>query len=541
MPPRRNLAANTNTDIAAILAQLVTQLTQANSATNGNNGGNGSNSGNAGNGGNGGNNPSQCTFKHFNSCNPLKFYGTEGATGLLQWFESIEDTFLNSDCPDNLRVRHATSVLQKRALTWWNGEKRNRGVDVAMVLPWDEVKRLMTEEFCPRNEVKKLEAEFWDLAQDSGENLAYTTRFHDLSLLVPHMVTPLSRCIEKYIGGLPRQIQDTILGRNPATLEDAIRLSATLTDNHVKAGTLTKKGTKKVSDTITPPTHNKEATTEPSRNNRKRKTKNYDVVIPAIPINQAAPMGQSSCGPGQPTNQTNTQVANQGVPAIANGRACYECGNPNHFRDQCPKLVNARQGGARGRAFNINANEAQANNDVVNGTFLVNSQYASILFDTGADKSFVSLNFEPLLAKTRSQLEKTFTVEVANGDSLTIESIICDCSLEINEHTFPINLVPMPLGIFDIIIGMDWLSNHHAEVVCFDKCIRIPLPSGETLRVFGEKPCKGLKLMSCTTAQKYLRKKYMAFLAHIVQKDVKKKSIQDIPIIRDFPEVFPED
>ncbi|KAI3802060.1 hypothetical protein L1987_30184 [Smallanthus sonchifolius] len=161
MPPRRAPATNTNTDIAAILTQLVTQLTQANGATNGNNGGNGSNSGN--NGGNGGNNPPQCTFKHFNSCNPLKFYGTEGATGLLQLFESIEN-ILNSDCPDNLRVRHATSVLQKRALTWWNGEKRNRGVDIAMALPWDEVKRLMTEEFCPRNEVKKLEAEFWDLA-----------------------------------------------------------------------------------------------------------------------------------------------------------------------------------------------------------------------------------------------------------------------------------------------------------------------------------------------------------------------------------------
>ncbi|KAI3742441.1 hypothetical protein L1987_60123 [Smallanthus sonchifolius] len=189
---------------------------------------------------------------HFNSCNPLKFYGTEAATGLLQWFESIENTFLNSDCPDNLRVRHATSVLQKRALTWWNGEKRNRGVDVAMALPWDEVKRLMTEEFCPRNEVKKLEAEFWDLAQDGGESLAYTTRFHELSLLVPHMVTPLSHCIKKFIGGLPRQIQDTVLGRIPATLEDAIRLSATLADNHVKAGTLTRKGTKKVSDTITP-------------------------------------------------------------------------------------------------------------------------------------------------------------------------------------------------------------------------------------------------------------------------------------------------
>ncbi|KAI3666339.1 hypothetical protein L1987_27530 [Smallanthus sonchifolius] len=406
MPPRRNINRNNtdnannstntntgnannnnNTDLAALLTQLVSQLTQANNNNNGNA------SGSANTGGGGGANPPQCTFKHFNSCNPLKFYGTEGATGLLQWFENIEGTFLNSDCPDNLRVRHATSVFQKRALTWWNGEKRTRGVEVAMALPWDELKRIMTEEFCPRNEMKKLEAEFWDLTQDSGESLAYTNRFHELSMLVPHMVTPLSRCIEKYIGGLPRQIQDTVLGRNPASLEDAIRLAATLTDNHVKV----------------------------------------------------------------------------------------------------------------------------------------------------ADKSFVSLNFEPLLAKTRSKLEKTFTVEVADGNSITIDSIVHDYSLELNGHTFPVNLIPMPLGSFDVIIGMDWLSKNHAEVMCFEKYIRIPLPSGDILKVIGEKPCKGLKLMSCIATQKYLRKKCMVFLAHVIQKEDKERRIEDIPIIREFPKVFPDD
>ncbi|KAI3725002.1 hypothetical protein L1987_64773 [Smallanthus sonchifolius] len=531
MPPRRATVANNNTDIAAILAQLVTQLTQVNGATNGNHGTNGG----------GGANPPQCTFKHFNSCNPTKFYGTEGATGLLQWFESIESTFLNSDCPDNLRVRYATSVFQKRALTWWNGEKRNRGMDVAMALPWDEVKRLMTEEFCPRNEMKKLEAEFWDLAQDSGESLAYTTRFHELSLLVPHMVTPLARGIEKYIGGLPMKIQDTVLGRNPTTLEDAIRLSATLTDNHVKAGTLTRKGAKKVLDTETPSESSKGVKLEPFSNNKKRKTRNFAVVTPAAPVNHVAPMTQNpakkhyvgssplcktcnyhhfpnipcricaSCGryghlantcrvkpPGNTANQ-----GNKGVPTITNGNACFECGNRNHFRNRCPKLINPNQGGARGRAFNINANEAQANNDVVN--------------------------------------EKMFTVEVADGNPIIIDSIIRDCVIELNEYSFPVNLIPMQLGSFDIIIGMDWLSSHHAEVVCFEKCIRIPLPSGDTLKVFGEKPCSGLKLMSCTTARKYLWKEYVAFLAHIVQNKDQEKSIQDIPIICDFPEVFPKD
>ncbi|KAI3821000.1 hypothetical protein L1987_08556 [Smallanthus sonchifolius] len=514
MPPRHaneTNKTNNNNDLVALLTQLVNQLTQAN---NNNNGGA---SGGANGGGGGGANPPQCTFKHFNSCNPVNFYGTKGAIGHLQWFEGIENTFLNSDCPNNLRVRYATSVFQKRALTWWNGEKRNRGVDVAMALPWDDVKRLMTEDFCPQNEMKKLEAEFWDLTQNSGENLVYTTRFHELSLLVPHMVTPLSRGIEKYIGGLPMIIQDTVLGRNPTTLEEAIRLAAMLTDNHVKAGMLTRKGTKKVSDQSTPSDTAKVDKPKPSFHNKKSKAKNFTVVTPAAPITQVAPMAQNpnrrtyvgvnpqcnickyhhyptircrlctSCGnyghvantcragahvaQANPVNRVNPPAANRAVPAIANGRACYECGDPNHFRDRCPRLVNGNQGSARGHAFNINANQVQVNNDVVTGTFLVNNQYASILFDTSADRSFMSHKFEPLLAKTRTKLEKTFTVEVADGNPITIDSIIRDCSLELNEHTFPVNLIPMQLGSFDIIVGMDWLSNHHAEVICFEKCI----------------------------------------------------------------------
>ncbi|KAD3639976.1 hypothetical protein E3N88_29199 [Mikania micrantha] len=140
------------------------------------------------------------------------------------WFKSIENTFINSDCPKNLKVRYATSVFQKRALTWWNSEKRTRGVDAALALTWTEVKTLMTTEFCPRGEMRKLEAESWELKQDNGENVIYNSRFHELSLLVPHLVTPFERAIEKYIGGLPMQIQDIVFGSNPTTLEAAIRL-----------------------------------------------------------------------------------------------------------------------------------------------------------------------------------------------------------------------------------------------------------------------------------------------------------------------------
>ncbi|KAI3815594.1 hypothetical protein L1987_15268 [Smallanthus sonchifolius] len=527
MPPRRANSSPSNPDLATLLAQLVGQMTHANNNSDGSHNIQG----------NGGTNPPQCTFKHFNSCNPTKFFGTEGATGLLQWFESMESTFLNSDCPDNLRVRYATSVLQKRALTWWNGEKRTRGVEVAKSLSWDDLKKAMTDEFCPRNEMRKLETEFWDLAQDSGDNLAYTTRFQELSLSVPHMITPLARKIEKYIGGLPMQIQDAVLGSNPPTLEAAIRLSATLSDNHVKAGTLTRKGSKKVVSTLAAV---KDVKPESSNHNKKRKGRNFAAVTPAVSAIQVTPLGQnpkhylgpnpqcqtckyhhpanlpcrlcSSCGRyGHVVTTFRTRPpvhqaapANHPIyPAPLNGRACYECGDQNHFRDRCLKLHH--QSGPQERA------------------------------------SFVFLTFESRLAKQRTKLDNSYSVDIANGKSITINYVIRNCNLELNNHEFSVDLLPMQLGSFDVIIGMDWLSKHHAEVICYEKRIRIPLPSGDTLVMFGEKPCRGLQLMSFTLAQKYLRKKYVAFLAHVVDTKDKGKKLQDIPIIRDFPEVFPED
>ncbi|KAD4180372.1 hypothetical protein E3N88_28963 [Mikania micrantha] len=99
----------------------------------------------------------------------------------------------------------------------------------------------------------------------------------------------------------------------------------------------------------------------------------------------------------------------------------------------------------------------------------------------------------------------------------------------------------MTLGSFEVVIGMDWLSKNNAEIVCSEKLIRIPLPSGETMRIYGEKPCRGLKIVSCIKARKYLRKKYYAFLAHVVKKKPEKKAVGDVPVIRDYPDVFPED
>ncbi|KAI3815425.1 hypothetical protein L1987_15092 [Smallanthus sonchifolius] len=204
-------------------------------------------------------------------------HSTRGSSGSV----CMENTFETSDCPEELKVKYASSDFQRRALTWWNAEKKIRGREGALAMTWDKLKEIMIEEFCPSNEMEKLEIELWDLTQDSGESDAYTTRYHELFILVPHLVTPLTRKIERYIGGLPSQNRGTIMGSIPTTLEVSIRLSASLTDDLVKSGVLFRKGDKRVKE---------EVAKKPEYRIKKKKTsKSFAMVTPVFPVTQVAP------------------------------------------------------------------------------------------------------------------------------------------------------------------------------------------------------------------------------------------------------------
>ena len=132
---------------------------------------------------------------------------------------------------------------------------------------------------------------------------------------------------------------------------------------------------------------------------------------------------------------------------------------------------------------------------MVTGTYIVNNHPASILFDTGADKSFVSTTFASLFELPVTTLKSPYTVEIANGKLIHARNVIRNCMLKLDNHEFSIDLIPMNLGSFDIVVGMDWLSRNHAEIICSERLIQIPLPSGNVLRIFGDKPCRELKII----------------------------------------------
>ncbi|KAI3762548.1 hypothetical protein L1987_52979 [Smallanthus sonchifolius] len=248
-----------------------------------------------------------------------------------------------------------------------------------------------------------------------------------------------------------------------------------------------------------------------------------------------------NCWSNANPNKTN-QVAGQVKPGTGRmNQGCFECGDPKHIRKDCPKLKNRNDNQARGRAFVMGAGDARQDPNIVTGTFPVNNHYASILFDTGADMSFVSNDFKSILGIKASKLEQKYTIELANGKLINTGEVIQGCTLCLKNHTFSIDLLSVDLGSFDVVIGMDWLSKNHAEIVCFEKIVQIPLPNGEVLSIQGEKSGVTLRMINCMKTRKYLRKGYCVFLAHVVKKKPKERRLEDIPIVKDYPEVFPED
>ncbi|GJX09244.1 putative reverse transcriptase domain-containing protein [Tanacetum coccineum] len=197
--------------------------------------------------------------------------------------------------------------------------------------------------------------------------------------------------------------------------------------------------------------------------------------------------------------------------------ACYECGNTEHIRRDYPKLKNRRNGNenspAQGRAYALGGRDASPDSNVITDTFLLNNRYAKILFDTGADRSFVSNTFSALIKITPTTLENHYYVELADRKILGVNTIIRGCTLNFMNHHFNIDLMHVPLGSFDVIVRMDWLTKYHGVIICDEKIVRVP---------FG-----------CDV-----------FLAHITTKEAKDKSeekrLEDVPIVRDFLEVFPK-
>ncbi|GJY30547.1 putative reverse transcriptase domain-containing protein [Tanacetum coccineum] len=335
------------------------------------------------------------------------------------------------------------------------------------------------DKYCRKGEIKKLEIELWNLRVRGNDVAAYTQRFQELALMCTKFLADETEKVDKYIGGLLDNIHGNVRSARPKTLDDTIELANDLMDQKLRTYAERQNDNKRKAD-------------DSSRNDQKpHKKQNIARAYTAGPGEKKAYTGNlplctkcnyhhtGQCAPkcgnckryGHATNDfwVNTNNNNNNNNNNQKARACYECGNTGHINKNCPKLKNRGNGNgsstAQGRAYALGGRDASLNSNVITGTFLLNKRYAIILFDTGADKSFVSNTYSAFIDITPTTLVNHYGVELTDRKIIRVNTIIRGCTLNFMNHPFNIDLMSVPLGSFDVIIGMDWLTKYHGVII----------------------------------------------------------------------------
>ncbi|GJW12283.1 putative reverse transcriptase domain-containing protein [Tanacetum coccineum] len=333
----------------------------------------------------------------------------------------------------------------------------------------------------------------------------YIRRFQELAILCPTMVPNSEKLMEVFIEGLPISIERNVTASKPQTLEEAITITQRLMDQVTKHNSVqgTNDHKQKFDDRRTFTNNNYQNNRNHNNNNRnndhhQQQNRRQEIVmaytatptennkyVKNLPLCKKCNMHHT--GPCNVKCQTCNKVGHQTRNYKNKGPAtgsnlqpvlvtCHACGEKGHYRNQCPKANNS----AHGRAYMLRDKNAHQDPNVVTGTFLLNQHLAIVLFDSGADKSFVTISLFSMLNIALITLDTTYDIEMANGNIVGTNTVIQGCTLILLNQSFKIDLMPIKLDSFDVVIGMDWLSKYHARIICDEKVVHIPI-DGENL------------------------------------------------------------
>nr|GEW99884.1 transposon Ty3-G Gag-Pol polyprotein [Tanacetum cinerariifolium] len=330
----------------------------------------------------------------------------------------METVFRLSNCTVGNQIKFATCTLLRSALTWWNSHVMIVGPDVAYAMTWTNLIKKITDKNCPRGEIKKLKVELCNLK-----------------------VKELDK-IERYIGGLPDMIHKSVMASKPKTMQDNNQnQQQNKCQNTGRAYTAG-------SDKKKPYGGSKPLCSKCNYHHDRQCAQKY---------HKCNRVGHLAYDCRSPTNANTAN--NQRGTGTGQKVTCIECGAQQHFKRECPKLKNNNHGNQVGnrnalaKVYVIGHAGTNLDSNVVTGMFFLNNRYASILFDTGANRIFVSTAFSSQNDNTPTTLDHYCDVKLAYMGIIKLNTIIQGFTINFLNHPFNIDLMPVELGSFDVIIA----------------------------------------------------------------------------------------
>ncbi|KAA0043070.1 reverse transcriptase [Cucumis melo var. makuwa] len=452
--------------------------------------------------------------------------------GLSCGYRSLETIFRYMKCPEDQKVQCAVFMLTDRGTAWWETTERRLGGDVGQIT-WQQFKESFYAKFFSASLRDAKRQEFLNLEQGDMTVEQYDAEFDMLSRFASEMIATEAARADKFVRGLRLDIQGLVRAFRPTTHADALRLAVDLS-LHERANSSKVAG-------------------RGSTLGQKRKAEQQPIPVPQ---QNFRPGGEFRHFQQKPLE---AREAARGKPLCAicgkhhlgrclfGTRTCFKCRQEGHTADRCPMRLtgNAQNQGAgaphQGKVFATNKTKAETAGTVVTGTLPVLGHYALVLFDSGSSHSFISSAFVLHARLEVDPLHHVLSVSTPSGECMLSKEKVKACQIEIAGHVIEVTLLVLDMLDFDVILGMDWLAANHASIDCSHKKVAFNPPSMASFKFKGEGSRSMPQVISAIRASKLLSQGTWGILASVVETREVDVSLSSEPVVRDYPDVFPEE
>ncbi|KAL0404877.1 UNVERIFIED_CONTAM: Transposon Ty3-G Gag-Pol polyprotein [Sesamum radiatum] len=494
-------------------------------------------------------------YERIRKMGATEFEGTLDPEIAERWWEKVEDVMNLISCTPENRLKYVVSLFVGNALIWWRSVKR--GYEPGEIT-WAEFQREFDDKYRPKMYRDKKRMEFLNLVQGDDQTVAeYELRFAALAKYAPEAVaTQEDRCY-RFEQGLRPEIKKGLAVRitNFKTLvESAVRMEEAVIEEKKRM-----EEKRKSMYTVG----------ESSKSIKRGTGRSFSVG--SGNFSRGGPGFRGSSGPrfGGPMgfNRGSIDRSSSFMPSVgsasgsqsqssvgSSGRGSERGrgrgrGRGTGSRDNDQAIgggmrgpgAQITQGQTQARIYNMTREEAPASNDVISGMTLIFDVEAYVLIDPGSTHSYISSELASKIPGENSPLGYNLMVYLPVGGSVVVNSVRKGSLVRIGDVNLPVDLIVMDLKEFDVILGMDWLTQHRAVIDCYKKEVMIE-SFGESRVVFvGDRQVVPVCVISALEARRLMLEGCEAYLAHVIDSKKVNPTLEEIPVVRDFREVFPDD